>query len=100
MHRDPRFWERPDDFRPERWDENSGKKEPKYAYFPYGGGPRFCMGYAYTEMLSVLVLAMVMRKFGFEAQPGETIDPVPTAALVPKNGISLKLIERSKCSAA
>lgn len=94
MHRDSRFWEKPELFRPERW-ENSEKKSPKYAYFPYGGGPRFCMGSAYTEMLTVLVLAMIMRKFRFEVAPDQIIEPYATAVLLPKNGIRLILTKRT-----
>ncbi len=95
LHRDSRFWEEPDLFRPERWEENAGKKEPKYAYFPFGGGPRFCIGYAYSEMLSVLVLVSVMRNFHFETAPDQKIEPYPTAALYPKNGVKVTLIERT-----
>lgn len=98
LHRDERFWEDPDGFRPERWEANAGKKDPKYAYFPYGGGQRFCIGYAYSEMLFALVLTTIMRKFHFETSPDQKIEPYPTAALYPRDGIEVTLVERSMAS--
>ena len=96
LHRDGRFWDDPEVFKPDRWEANSGKKDPKYAYFPFGGGPRFCIGYAYSEMLSVLVLVMLIKNFHFETAPDQEIEPYPTAALYPRNGIKVTLVKRAK----
>ena len=58
VHRDPRFFDDPDSFRPERWTAEFQKQLPKFAYFPFGGGPRLCIGNTFAMMELVLVLAL------------------------------------------
>jgi cytochrome P450 len=78
VHRDPRWWDKPDEFRPERWLDGSTKNLPKYAYFPFGGGPRICIGNTFAMMETVLVLAEVARRFHFERTSDEPIPPLPS----------------------
>lgn len=61
LHRDPRFWEEPEAFRPERW--LADRERPAYAYFPFGGGPRICVGNHFAEMETVLVAARVLQRW-------------------------------------
>jgi cytochrome P450 len=59
LHRDPRFFDDPEAFRPERWMDGLAKRLPRYAYFPFGGGPRVCIGTSFAQMAATLVLATV-----------------------------------------
>jgi cytochrome P450 len=77
-HRDPRWWDQPDKFRPERWLDGSTKNLPKFAYFPFGGGPRICIGNTFAMMETVVVLAEVARRFHFERTSSEPIPPLPS----------------------
>ncbi len=63
IQRDPRFFDDPLAFRPERWDDNLAKKIHRYAYFPFGGGPRICIGNGFAMMEAVLLLATIARRF-------------------------------------
>lgn len=87
MHRDPRFWAEPDRFDPSRWSEPSGR--PKYAYFPHGGGPRFCMGDAFAELLSVIVLSMTAQRFSFWPVSNKPVGLIPSYALFPNRNVEV-----------
>jgi cytochrome P450 len=69
-HRDPRFWREPDAFRPQRWSSGELEGQPKFAYFPFGGGNRVCIGEAFAWTELILVLATIARKRRFAATPG------------------------------
>lgn len=87
--RDPRFFPNPDAFDPERWREDpirSGKI-PRFAYFPFGGGPRVCVGAAFAMLEATLLLAMIQREFHLELVPGHLVEPLPSVTLRPKHGI-------------
>src|SRR5262249_48319102 len=75
VHRDPRHFDKPDAFLPERWGDGLAQRLPKYAYFPFGGGPRLCVGNAFAMMEAVLVLATLARRFRFTLLPGEEVVP-------------------------
>jgi cytochrome P450 len=91
-HRDPRFFERPDEFVPERWDNGATQALPKYAYFPFGGGPRQCIGNYFAMMEIVLLLATIGQRFRFSVE--QKVEVLPVLSLRPKNGIKVKLFER------
>jgi cytochrome P450 len=92
-HRDGRFFERPDEFVPERWANGATQTLPKYAYFPFGGGPRQCIGNYFAMMEVVLLLATIGQRFRFEVE-GE-VEVLPVLSLRPKNGIKAKLFQRA-----
>jgi cytochrome P450 len=94
-HRDPRFFPEPEKFDPDRWLPERAQKLPKFAYFPFGGGPRQCIGAAFAMMEAVLLLATIAQKFQFRAEPGHVVTPTPSFTLRPKNGIRMRLEKRT-----
>lgn len=87
MHRDPRYFDRPEEFRPERWAEEQIKSLPKYAYFPFGGGPRLCIGNSFAMMEATLILATIAQRFHVAVVPDQTVTPLPSITLRPKYGV-------------
>lgn len=94
VQRDPRFFVDPDDFRPERWTEAFQKTLPKFAYFPFGGGPRQCVGNTFAMMEMALVLPTIGQRFRFALQPGVTVTTNPTFTLRPMPGIPGIIVPR------
>jgi cytochrome P450 len=93
-HRDPRFFDDPDVFRPERWADGLAKRLPKFAYFPFGGGPRFCIGNAFAMMEATLLLATLTQRFRFEVAPGARVVPYPSITLRPRYGLEMRVLPR------
>jgi cytochrome P450 len=94
MHRDPRYYEEPRRFRPERWGDGSTEGLPKYAYFPFGGGPRLCIGQSFAKMEAVLLLATIAQQIRLRFAPGERVVPQPSITLRPRNGMRMALAKR------
>lgn len=92
--RDPRFYDRPDEFMPERWTDQFAEQMPKYAYFPFGGGPRACVGASFAMMEIILVLATIGQKFRLQLESDEPLEIYPAMSLRPKDGV--KIIVRSR----
>jgi cytochrome P450 len=91
IQRDPRWFDDPDTFRPERWAGDLAKTLHRYAYFPFGGGPRFCIGQAFAQMEAVLLLATLARAFRVEVLPKPRATPEPSVTLRPKHGLRARL---------
>ncbi len=89
MHRDPRFFPNPDEFIPDRWADSSIKHLPEYAYFPFGGGPRTCIGNTFAMMETALIVATIVQRFRLTLVPGFSVIPWPSLTLRPKNGIKM-----------
>src|SRR5258708_29244906 len=87
--RDPRFFPEPARFDPDRWRDDPVRsgKIPRFAYFPFGGGPRGCVGAAFAMMEATLRLAMIQRAFHFDLVPGHLLKPLPSVTLRPLNGM-------------
>jgi cytochrome P450 len=92
--RHPDFWEAPDEFRPGRFLPPQAATRPKFAYFPFGGGPRVCIGNSFALMEGPLVLASVLQKFRVELVPGHPVVPDATFTLRPKDGVKAVLRPR------
>jgi cytochrome P450 len=94
LHRDPRYFENPDDFSPDRWSGDFAKRLPKFAYFPFGGGPRMCIGQSFALMEAALILSAVARRFQLRLAPDAKIEPVPTITLRPRYGVPMIVSRR------
>jgi cytochrome P450 len=94
VHRDARWFEEPEAFRPERWADDLARRLPRYAYFPFGGGPRQCIGSAFAMMEAVLLLATIAQRFRLALVPGQRVTPTPYVTLRPEPGIRMLLIRR------
>ena len=97
MHRDPRFFSSPESFDPDRWNREECRNLPRFAYFPFGGGPRQCIGASFAMMEAVLLLAAVAARFQALPVAEQTVTPVPSFTLRPKEGIRVKLRKTSTC---
>src|SRR5882757_1359487 len=94
MHRDARWFDAPLEFRPERWENDLAKQLPRFAYFPFGGGPRQCIGNTFALMEASVVLATVGQRFRFALAPDHKVTPLASITLRPKNGIQVRLEAR------
>jgi cytochrome P450 len=95
VHRDARWYDAPEEFRPERWEGDLLKRIPKFAYFPFGGGPRQCIGNSFALMESALTLATIARQFRFRLVEGHPVVPLASITLRPRYGIRVVLEARS-----
>jgi cytochrome P450 len=89
--RDARFFAEPERFLPERWTEEFSNSLPKYAYFPFGGGPRACIGNYFAMMEVVLLLATIGQRFRFSLLPEQTVTLMPAMSLRPADGIRVSV---------
>jgi cytochrome P450 len=94
VHRDGRWFDEPEVFRPERWEDGLIQRIPRYAYFPFGGGPRICIGNQFAMMEATLILATIARRFRLRLAPDAVIAPLPTATLRPAHGVKVILSKR------
>jgi cytochrome P450 len=87
VHRDPQWWPEPDAFRPDRWGTDD---RARYTYFPFGGGPRQCIGNDFAELEGILMLATIVRDRQFRPAPGAPAPvPQPQVTLRPRGGLPL-----------
>jgi len=93
-HRDPRFFEAPEKFLPERWLDGLEGRLPPGAYFPFGDGPRRCIGQGFALLESSLVLAEIAQRFRFRLVPGTKVVPEPLVTLRPRDGIPMTVHAR------
>ena len=96
MHKDARYFPEPERFDPDRWGASDPRAAalPRFAYFPFGGGPRVCIGAGFAMMEAVLLLATIAQKFRIQIAPGQTVKMQPTVTLRPRNGIPVILTRR------
>jgi cytochrome P450 len=94
VQRDVRWFEEPEAFRPERWEDERTRRNPRYAYFPFGGGPRQCIGNGFAMMEACLLLAAIAQRFRLTLEPGQRVTPTPYVTLRPEPGIRMRLARR------
>ena len=95
IHRHPEFWESPDKFNPDNFSRDKINQRPKFAYFPFGGGKRICIGQNFALMEATIIIALISQRFRLELLPNQNIEIDPTFTLRPKNGIKVKVWKRN-----
>jgi cytochrome P450 len=100
VHRDPRWFDDPELFRPERWDNDFSRRIPRCAYFPFGDGPRICIGNHFAMMEAVLILATIIPRFRLRLVTDHPLDLIPSVTLRPRHGIPMVVHRISQPSAA
>ncbi len=99
MHRDARFFPDPEAFDPERWTPATKETRPPFAYFPFGGGPRRCIGESFAWMEATLLVASIARHWRMRLVPGQQVEMLPRITLRPgKGGVRMTLQQRKVMS--
>ncbi|HEV3468388.1 MAG TPA: cytochrome P450 [Pyrinomonadaceae bacterium] len=96
MHRDPRFYPEPLRFDPERFAPEARAARPPYSYFPFGGGPRRCLGEGFALTEGVMLLATLARRWRLRLVPGHPVEPFPEHLLRAKHGMLMRLEARGR----
>lgn len=99
-HRDRRYFAQADEFRPERWLAENRNDRPKFAFFPFGGGPRVCIGAQFAWMEGVLLLATLARGWQFRPADNRAVSMDPRITLRPKGGLWMEGHRRDRSGAA
>ncbi len=98
LHRHRRFWDEPERFDPTRFSKEASDKRPRFAYMPFGGGPRICIGASLAMTEATLILAVLAQRFRVRLKPGQEITLQARITLRPKNGL-LTILERRRPAA-
>ncbi|HET6143037.1 MAG TPA: cytochrome P450 [Candidatus Acidoferrales bacterium] len=93
-HRDPRYFDDPDAFLPERWIDGLANRLPAGAYYPFGDGPRRCIGQGFALLEAGIVIATLAQRFQFQLVPGHPVVAEPLVTLRPRHGIRMTLHAR------
>ncbi|MGZ3476567.1 MAG: cytochrome P450, partial [Polyangiales bacterium] len=94
VHRHPDFWDDPEGFDPERFSPSRSAGRPTYAYFPFGGGPRQCIGNGFAMMEAQLLLATIAQHIELDLLPGAQVTPEPVVTLRPRHGLPMRVLPR------
>ena len=95
VHRDERWYDDPDAFRPERWTDEFEATLPDYAYYPFGGGPRHCIGMRFARMEAKLAIATLAQRYRFETVTEPPLDLAMRITLSPAKPVALRVHEQS-----
>jgi cytochrome P450 len=96
MHRDARYYTDPERFDPDRWTPEFRAALPKFAYFPFGGGPRQCIGESFAWMELILIVATIAQRWRLRLVPGHPVEPQALVTLRAKRGMKMNLELRTK----
>ena len=94
LHRKPSLWERPDRFEPERFSPERSAARPRFAYIPFGAGPRICIGAAFAMAEAMLILATIAQRYRLHLTPGHPVEPQGLITLRPRYGLKMTLERR------
>ena len=97
MHHDPRYYDDPFKFDPERWTPDKREARPKFSYFPFGGGPRVCIGEGFAWIEGVLLIATVAQQWRMRLAAGAKVEPKPMITLRPRGGMRM-VVERRRAA--
>jgi len=92
MHRSERHWDRPDTFDPDRWTRDADR--PRFTYFPFGGGPRHCIGKHLAKLEAKLILARTAQRYRLEYTREGELDLLPSLTMHPRDGMPMRVRER------
>lgn len=95
VHHDERWYPNPWSFEPERWADERADAVPRYAYLPFGGGPRICIGNSFAMMEAQLILVSILQQFKLTHAEGHKVVPEPLVTLRPKYGMKMRLEKRT-----
>jgi len=95
VHHNPKYWDEPETFRPERFEPGHVKKRVKYSYLPFGAGKRFCLGGQLSQIELTLALTLLLRRFRPEYVGKVPPQIAPSVTLIPKNGLHFRLHEQA-----
>jgi cytochrome P450 len=93
MHRNPQYYPKPERFDPGRWTPEQKDSRPRYSYFPFGAGPRICIGERFAWMEGMLVLASIAQHWRFELVPSARIEVHPQITLRTRYGLPMRLLK-------
>ena len=96
MHHNPKYYDQPEQFNPDRWTEEFKTHLPRFSYFPFGGGIRGCIGEPFAWIEGVLIIAIIAQKWTMRLLPSQRIKLDPAITLRPRYGMKMKLIQRTK----
>lgn len=94
LHRHRKLWDRPDEFRPERFTPEAVAARPRFAYIPFGAGPHVCIGAAFAMTEAILCLAVLAKRFRLTMAPGAVVEPLGQITLRPKGGLPMRIERR------
>ncbi|MBU1822907.1 MAG: cytochrome P450 [Bacteroidetes bacterium] len=101
LHRRPEYWDQPEVFNPDRFSEAHAKDRPTYAYIPFGGGPRLCVGNNFALLEMQLVLSLLVRDYDVSlTAPDQVVVPEPMVTLRPRGGLSLRIVPHEQAVSA
>jgi cytochrome P450 len=95
LHHDSRFFPEPQRFDPQRWTTEARESRPQFSYFPFGGGPRRCIGEGFAWMEGILLIATLARQWRMRLAPDQQVEVRPVITLRPKHGMRMTLTRRS-----
>ena len=95
LHRNPKYWDAPDDFIPERFAKGEDSLTHRYAYLPFGGGARVCIGNSFAMMEAQLLLATIAQRFSLHLSEGQKVEVYPAITLNPKGGLPMNVKARA-----
>ena len=94
LHRKPAIWAHPDRFEPERFSAERSASRHRFAYIPFGAGPRICIGMAFAMTEAVLILATIAQRYGLRLKPGHPVEAQGLITLRPRYGMRMNLLRR------
>jgi cytochrome P450 len=94
MHHNPRYYPDPLRFDPERWTPQNREARPKFCYFPFGGGPRVCIGEGFAWMEGILLIAAIAQRWKMRLEADHRVEMRPLITLRPKYGMRMTVTSR------
>ena len=94
MHRDPRWFDNPEGFDPDRWTKEFERSLPRCVYMPFGAGPRICIGQHFAMLESILLVAGLAQRYRFELIDAAPLEFAPSVTLRPKKGLRVRVKAR------